>query len=225
MSIIDNYFKILEQINETALKYGRDSSQIILIAITKTVTWPFAQSLYDLGQRDFGESRVSEALDKQNQAPKDCHWHLIGTLQKNKVRKAINHFALIHSVDSIELAKKISECSKEHSVTSHILLQANVTNEPSKHGLSPEEWKEHFETIINLPFLSVDGLMTMAPLTEDEKQISRCFSSLSRLREELSSLAGGRAHLKHLSMGMSNDYKIAIAEGATLLRIGSALFE
>jgi len=221
---MNNYMHILKEIKQTASGCGRDPSDIDLIAVTKSIEWQYVQLIYDLGQRDFGENRFQEALEKKAIAPKGCRWHFIGTLQKNKVRKVIGSFSLIHSVDSYELAQKISECSQDLNVTTHILLQSNTSGENSKHGYSPQKWKECFEALYALPNISIDGLMTMAPLTEDVAVIKSCFASLRLLLEELNALANGKAHLHHLSMGMSHDFKIAIAEGATLLRIGSAIF-
>lgn len=224
MSFSSNYLRILDEINETAVHYGRDPSEIQLVVVTKNIPWPNVQPLYDLGHRAFGENKIQEYLDKRSQAPKDCQWHFLGTLQKNKVRKAIGEFALIHSVDSLELAQKISSCSGEMGITTHILLQANTSEETSKHGLTPQQWESAIDEIISLPSLSIDGLMTMAPCTVDHLLTSSCFASLRKLRDALSTKAQGRANLHHLSMGMSQDFKQAIAEGATILRIGSSIF-
>lgn len=225
MPSIDNYAQILKDIEQTALQCGRNPSDIALVAVTKSIEWQRIQPIFDLGQRDFGESRLQEAIEKKSKAPQGCHWHFIGTLQKNKVRKVIENFTLIHSVDSFELAQKISECSRELNLITHILLQSNTSGEHSKHGYTPQEWKECQEALLALPNISIDGLMTMAPLTEDVALIKNCFSSLRFLRDELNVMANGKANLHHLSMGMSHDFKIAIVEGATLLRVGSAIFQ
>lgn len=224
MSVVDNYQSVLRQIQSKALECGRSLNDVSLVAVTKSVEWEDVQQIFDLGQRDFGENRLPEALKKMSQAPQGCFWHFIGTLQKNKVRKVIESFSLIHSVDSFELAQKISDCSRELGRDTHILLQSNTSGEGSKHGNTPEQWKECFEAVASLPNISIDGLMTMAPLTEDEAVIRDCFRKLRVLRDELNYLGKGRLKLYHLSMGMSHDYKIAIEEGATLLRIGSAIF-
>lgn len=221
----DKYERLLEDIEHTALECGRHPKDISLIAVTKGVSWDNVQPIYNCGQRDFGESRFQEAINKITIAQPKCRWHFIGTLQKNKVRKVIENFTLIHSVDSFELAQKISEGSRELGIVTHILLQSNTSGEISKHGCTPSEWKDCFNALLALPSISIDGLMTMAPLTNNEDRIKDCFKSLRLLREELNMAANGRADLHHLSMGMSHDFKIAIAEGATLLRIGSAIFE
>lgn len=219
MTIIKNYQKVREEIASTAIKCERDPSSITLVGVTKQVDWQTASILYQQGLRDFGENRIAQALVKKGEAPSDCRWHFIGNLQKNKVNKVIGNFHLIHSVDSFDLAEKLSEASMQAGFTTNILLQANTSGEAAKHGLTSEEWKRCFDRIMGLKGIKVQGLMTMAPLTEDEEVIRECFSTLRRLRDELP------GNLPHLSMGMSNDYKIAIEEGATFLRIGSALFD
>lgn len=224
MSLTDNYTHILKEIEQSALACGRQPSDVNLIAVTKSVEWQRIQPIYDLGQRNFAENRLQEAIEKKALAPQDCRWHFIGTLQKNKVRKVIENFTLIHSVDTFELARKISESSADLNITTHILLQSNTSGEKSKHGYAPQQWKECLDELLVLPHLSIDGLMTMAPLTEDVSLIKNCFASLRILRNELNVLAKGKVCLPHLSMGMSHDFKIAIAQGATIVRIGSAIF-
>lgn len=218
------YQKILIEIAEAAKKCGRNPDEVKLVAVTKTVEWGQVQPLYHAGHRDFGENRVVDALNKQFVAPDDCRWHFIGTLQSNKVRKVLGKFALIHSVDSVALAKKISEVSQEMGKVTPILLQVNVSGEGTKHGLSREEWKQHFCEVIDLPGIKVEGLMTMAPETNDINVIRKTFSGLRNFRDELVKLCRHKIELKELSMGMSGDFKIAIEEGATIVRIGSALF-
>lgn len=202
------YLEIVNDVQRIACACGREEITVVAVSKGREI-----HDLYDQGCRLFGESRLQEALPKIAEAPKDIAWHLIGTLQKNKVRKALPLFQLIHSVDTPELAVKISECSQELGLTTHILLQVNTSQEESKHGLTAEEWRAAFDGVKNLPALSIDGLMTIGPRTGDP---TASFASLRELRDELK--------LKHLSMGMSNDYPLAIREGATILRIGSALF-
>ena len=224
MRIAENYRRVRHEMATAAQRCGRNPSEIELVAVTKYVGWQEAAILYEEGQRDFGESRLPDALEKRAQAPSDCCWHFIGTLQSKKVRKVIENFTLIHSVDTPELAHKIALCSQELGVITPILLQANTSGELSKHGLSQEAWKSAFDGVLELDGVSVQGLMSMAPLVEDECCIRNCFAALYRLRGELAMMAGERACLRHLSMGMSHDFPLAIAEGATMVRIGSALF-
>lgn len=224
MSSQENYKHILEEIGKAALRVGRNPKDVKLICVTKNVAWQDIQPIYDLGQRNFGESRLQEAFEKQTAAPEDCLWHFIGTLQKNKVRKVIENFVLIHSIDSYELALKISHCSQELGLTTQVLLEANTSGESTKHGLTPNEWKEYFEKLLALPSISIKGLMTMASYTDDDNLIRNSFAALRELRDDLREIAGGKIDLSELSMGMSHDFKIAIEEGATLVRIGSAIF-
>lgn len=212
-----HYKRIWDDIYETAQACGRDPQEITLVAVSKGYSWANAENAYTSGCRDFGENRLQEALPKIAAAPTDIRWHLIGTLQKNKVAKAIKNFSLIHSVDTFPLAMKISECSRERGVVTPILLQVNTSGEATKHGLSEEQWQPHVEALVHLPAIRIEGLMTIAPFVEDEKSIRSCFARLRQMRD--------RYGFRHLSMGMSHDYRIAIQEGATLLRIGTAIFQ
>jgi len=211
-----NYQSIQADVARIAETCGRKPQEITIVTVSKEHPWTEAASAYANGCRNFGENRLQEALEKQPQAPQDIQWHLIGTLQKNKVHKAIGKFALIHSVDSLDLAKKISISSADAKINTPILLQVNVSGESSKHGFSPTDCKSLFPQLKQLSHLKIEGLMTMAPFVEDEALIRRCFADLRTLRDELA--------LTELSMGMSHDYPIAIEEGATLLRIGTAIF-
>ncbi|MBS0653272.1 MAG: YggS family pyridoxal phosphate-dependent enzyme [Verrucomicrobia bacterium] len=208
--------KIKDQIAEACHRSNRDHSEITLIAVTKYATLEAIREAYNLGLRSFGESRISTALEKMAQLPSDIDWHFIGHLQSNKVAKATGRFALVHSVDSLELAKKISAASTQQGCNTAVLLQVNTSGEPSKQGFTPDTCRDHFLELSQLPGITLQGLMTMAPLTEDASVIRSCFSRLRDLRDEF--------ELRHLSMGMSHDFSIAIEEGATLLRIGSSLF-
>ena len=225
MTIQENFHDIKERIKQIALQHGRDPEEITIVAASKSRPIEHLIEAYDSGCQDFGENKVQEALQKIEEFPHHVSWHFIGTLQKNKVRKVIGHFALIHSVDTLELADKISNCSQEAGIETQILLQANTSGESSKHGMSGEDWKRHFEKLLDLPNIKIKGLMTMAPLTEDEKVVRKCFSQLRILRDELAIIGGNQTSLHHLSMGMSHDYPLAIAEGATLVRIGTAIFQ
>lgn len=224
MTPSERYVQLLEKVAALSKEAGRDPQEIAVIAVSKMHPLEAIIAVYESGCRQFGESRIQEALPKMESAPKDIHWHLIGSLQKNKVNRAVGKFALIHSVDSVELAQKISQSSQAMGLTSAILLEVNTSGELSKHGLSPEAWTAAFDTVQRLPNLEVQGLMTMAPLTEDEAVIRKTFSSLRQLKDELTPYAANKSAFKHLSMGMSHDYPIAIQEGATLLRIGTEIF-
>jgi len=221
MSFENNLKVLLEKISEAALLAGRKPEDIKLVVVTKGRSLEEIQEAYSYGLRDFGENRVDEALRKREQLPADIRWHFIGKLQKNKVNKVIGKFALIHSVDGIELAQKISHASLQQGIHTAILLEANTSGETTKSGLSPDVWKGHFSQLQALAGIDVQGLMTMAPLTEDEARIRHCFAELRLLGQALQQKGG---EMGTLSMGMTHDFPIAIQEGATLLRIGTALF-
>lgn len=224
MSNVGSYQSVKAHVDELARQCGRDPATITLITVTKTHPVEQIIPAYKAGCRDFGESRVQEALDKISLAPNDIRWHLIGTLQANKIKKVIGRFALIHSIDSLKLARKIAYDSLVVGLLTPILLQVNVLREETKHGFTVEELRDQIHEIFALEGVSVKGLMTMAPLTEDETVIRTCFAALRDLRDEVKTWADTPEGFTELSMGMSHDYPIAIEEGATLLRIGSAIF-
>lgn len=210
------YLKVLEEVGRQKRLAGREWDEIRVVAVTKQRSLSDLENLYQLGCRDFGENRIPEALQKIECMPHDIRWHFIGPLQKNKVNKAVGRFSLIHSVDNFTLAEKIAKQSQEKGIVTAILLQVNISKEASKQGLTKEEWLAHMPTVLSLKGLDVQGLMTMAPLTDDEAVIRKTFRGLRQFRDELK--------LKHLSMGMSRDFSIAIEEGATILRIGTSIF-
>ncbi|KAF3362010.1 UPF0001 protein YlmE [Chlamydiales bacterium STE3] len=225
MRLIENYFNILEKVNDTASKCGREPRDIQVICISKRQPVEKILRLYDAGCRNFGENRVPESLEKQAVSPKDIQWHFVGTLQKNKVSKVVGKFSLIHSVDSFELAQKISDISCREGVVIPLLLQVNTSGELSKHGLSEEAWIRVFEDLQQLSHIEIQGLMTMAPLTENQSLIHQTFSRLRIFKETLLQRIDNKNKFMHLSMGMSHDYAIAVEEGATLLRIGTSIFD
>jgi PLP dependent protein len=220
----DSYIKIKGRLEQIVTASGRTPDDITLVAVTKSFSLEHVLPSYKAGCREFGENKVQEALGKIQEAPDDIHWHLIGSLQKNKVRKVIGKFSLIHSVDSLELAEKISQCSEEKGICTNILLQVNTSGEESKHGLTCRQWRNRFDKILSLNNISIQGLMTIAPFTKDTTIVRNCFRKLREFRDELQEQVGDDTLLQHLSMGMTNDYPIAIEEGATIVRIGSAIF-
>lgn len=219
--IINNYNQLLKNIERVALDCGRCSQEINLVAVTKGQPLESMLPLYEAGCRHFGESRIQEALLKKEKLPPDIHWHLIGNLQKNKVSKAIDTFDLIQSVDSLELATKISKCANEKNVTIPILLEVNISGEFSKHGFTEIELLASFQELLNLPGIAIKGLMGMGPISKDENLIESCFHKLKKTAQKLENFT----ILPILSMGMSHDYELAIREGATMLRVGSFLFK
>jgi pyridoxal phosphate enzyme (YggS family) len=187
-----------------------------LVAVSKGRSVEEILHLYKQGQRHFGESKVQEFELKRKLLPNDIQWHLIGTLQTKKVPKVVGEFHLIHSIDSLALAEKLSIVSQERGVITNILLQVNASGEPTKHGFSPDALRSLFPALRALPGLSIKGLMTMAPNTNDQALIKNTFLATKALRDDL--------NLQELSMGMSQDYEIALDCGATIVRIGSLLF-
>ncbi len=224
MDVANSYLKVQQTVANIARRCGRNPKEITIVAVSKTHPWEYISSAYRVGCIDFGESRVQEALPKMAEAPEDVRWHMIGNLQRNKVSKVVGKFNLIHSVENLEVARKIAVSSEEREITTSVLLEVNASGEGSKHGMRPEEWLREFEKILDWEGIEVDGLMTMAPYTEDEAIIRRCFSNLRELRDKMRDIAGEDFPFPTLSMGMSHDYHIAIEEGATVLRIGSAIF-
>lgn len=212
-SVRENIEKIKSEISSTNAK---------LIAVSKYVSIDKIKEAYEAGIRDFAESKANDALEKIEILPKDIRWHFIGHLQTNKVKKVTGNFELIHSVDSYRLASSISAFAKNHDLVQNVLLQVNLAQEEQKSGFSKQELEEDFAQIITLDNIHVEGLMMMAPYTDDKTYLSRLFEDMSNLRKELSSKHS--YELKELSMGMSNDYPLAVKAGATMIRIGSKIF-
>ena len=195
-----------------------------LVAVSKTVDASVIRQAYESGQRDFGENRVQDLLAKMDELSDldDLRWHFIGRLQRNKVRKILGRVQLIHSVSSLRLVEAISRVAVEENIDEvKVLLEINLSGEESKAGFRVDELKNELDKICRLPNLSIEGLMTMAPFVDDRKVLEECFRGLRTLGEDLSREFGIG---KELSMGMSNDYAVAVAEGATIVRVGSLIF-
>lgn len=221
---LENSLAILKnRIAEAATRSGRSASEIELVVVSKGQPIEKMRALVDAGTKLFGESRLQEATSKITMLPARLRWHYIGHLQSNKVRKALPLFELIHSVDNEELASTIDRIASEIGLFPRVLLEVNVSGEGTKYGFSPEALKVSLEKLLRLPRLQVEGLMTMAPLASDPETARPYFARLRELRDALATSTG--APLTTLSMGMSGDYKVAIEEGATLVRVGSAIFK
>ncbi|GIW80821.1 MAG: YggS family pyridoxal phosphate enzyme [Gemmatales bacterium] len=204
---------------------GRDPSEVQLVAVTKSTTIPIASLLLDLGVDHLGESRPQELWRKAESLPRSVHWHLIGHLQRNKIERTLPLVELIHSVDSIRLLEALeSACPLRRPAGIDVLLEVNCSREPNKHGFAPEAISELAGRLNSLQFVRVRGLMTMAAWQEAEA-CRPTFVELRQLRDRLRSQLCLPHDLVHLSMGMTNDFEVAIEEGATLIRIGTALFE
>lgn len=223
MYIEDQLAEIREKIAAAEKKAGRPSGCVSLLAVSKTFPVSDIMHAYNDGQRLFGENRLQEAMEKMPAMPPDCEWHLIGPLQRNKVRKALEHgFALIEAVDSRKLAEAISRIAGELGVTARILIEVNVDGEESKHGFTPDALSVEWEALVALPHVEIRGLMCIPAPTADPEAARPAFATLRRLAEELR--ARGPLPLPELSMGMSHDYAVAVEEGATIVRVGSAIF-
>lgn len=217
MSISDN----VKQVQSIMAAHVQDVEPT-LIAVTKSVGVDVANALYAEGIRDFGENRPDSLLEKVNGMPEDAKFHFIGTLQTRKVRQIIDHVAAIHSLDRLSLA---AEIDKRASETIDCFVQVNTSGEDSKHGLEIEEVMPFIENCKQYPQIRIIGLMTMAPFTEEESVLRETFGRLRRLRDEVTAKGFEHAPCTELSMGMSNDYPIAIEEGASFVRIGTVLVQ
>ena len=220
----DNYFEVKENIELACKKAGRDVNEVTLIAVSKTKPVETVTCVYDLGQRVFGENKVQEMSEKYEVMPKDIKWHLIGHLQTNKVKYIIDKAEMIHSVDSLKLAQTISKEAVKHNVTMKILIEVNVAQEESKFGITVEEAPALVEEISKLPNISVCGLMTIAPFVEDPEDNRQIFNKLMNLSVDINDKKIDNVSMSVLSMGMTNDYMVAIEEGATMVRVGTAIF-
>ena len=223
-TIAENIKKINNIIKETAIKYGRDPQDITLMAVSKTKPMSMLLEAYDAGMRLFGENRVLEAVEKRKELPADAEIHLIGHLQSNKAKISAGNFSCIQSVDSLKIARKINDYAAELGIVQDILIEQKTSDEEAKSGYSNEnEFYASLAEMMTMKNLRIKGLMTIAPFVEDEEVIRNSFRKC-RLTFEKSQEIYPDADLSILSMGMSGDYKIAIEEGATLVRVGSAVF-
>ncbi len=223
MYIQDQLGEIRNAIAEAAARVGRTAESVTLLAVSKTFPVSDIMQAYADGQRIFGENRLQEAMEKMPQMPQDCEWHLIGPLQRNKVRKALEQgFALIQAVDSMKLAAAISRIAGELGITARILLEVNIDGEASKHGFTPEELEQEWPALTELPGLDIRGLMCIPAPVDDPQEARPAFAALRTLAEQLRER--GPLPLPELSMGMSHDFEVAVEEGATIVRVGSAIF-
>jgi pyridoxal phosphate enzyme (YggS family) len=221
-SIAESLERVREQIAQAAAKAGRAPDEVELVAITKTHTAEKVHEAIQAGQNLFGESRVQEARTKIPELPSAIRWHFVGHLQKNKIRHALPLFEMIHSVDSLALAQEVNRIAEEEGMHPRVLLEINVAGEGSKFGFSPDKLPEQMEELLVLRRLSVLGLMTIPPLSEEPEASRKYFVQLRELRDRLQTEF--RVDLAQLSMGMTQDYAVAVEEGATLVRVGTAIF-
>ena len=220
----ENLRDVEKKIEDACRRSNRDPKEVTLIAVSKTKPVEMLQEVYDAGGRNFGENKVQEIMDKYDQLPADINWHMIGHLQRNKVKYIVDKVKMIHSVDSLRLAETIDKEAKKKGVTVPILVEVNVAEEDSKFGLSLEEVTALVEDISKLSNVRVCGLMTVAPFVEDPEENREVFRSLKKLSVDIAAKNINNVTMSVLSMGMTNDYEIAIEEGATMVRVGTAIF-
>lgn len=222
VSLADNLVSIQQRIRAACERAGRDTSTVTLLAVAKTQPPEVVKEAAELGLPLFGENKIQEAKAKISLCPSRLRWHFIGHLQTNKCRDAVDLFEMIQSVDSLHLAQEINKRSEQAAKTMPVLLEVNVAGEASKFGYAPERLLAEFKELNALPRIEIHGLMTVPPWTAEPEKVRPHFRRLRELKEQCEQVLG--APLPHLSMGMTGDFEIAIEEGATIVRIGTALF-
>lgn len=222
--LASNLQEVERKIQEACKKANRAREEITLIAVSKTKPVSMLQEVYDLGVRNFGENKVQELCEKFPQIPSDMNWHMIGHLQRNKVKNIIDKACLIHSVDSIRLAETIEAEAAKKDLVVDILLEVNVAEEDSKFGFKMDEVVPAVEVISTFPHVRIKGLMTIAPFVENPEENRAVFASLQKLSVDIANKNIDNVYVDILSMGMTNDYQVAIEEGATMIRVGTGIF-
>lgn len=216
--------KVRENIESAALRAGRDPKDILLLGVTKTVDVDVMELAFDLGIRNFGENRVQEFVRKSDIIRRQCTWHIIGRLQTNKVKYLDSRVKLIHSLDRIELAQALNARGEKINYVFPVLVEVNVSGESTKAGVTPEDLKSLLFELSKLGNIKVKGLMTIAPKTDNPEEVRDVFRTLKKLSVDMERERVENISMEELSMGMSDDYTVAVEEGATIVRIGSALF-
>ena len=222
--IRENIEHVRENIRAACEKSGRKAEDVTLIAVSKTKPVSMLQEAYECGCRDFGENKVQELVEKWEQMPKDIRWHMIGHLQRNKVKYIVDKVHMIHSVDSLRLAEEISKEAGKKGVTVSILIEINVAEEETKFGTTCEDAVQLVEEIAKLPHLVIKGLMTIAPYVENAEENKQYFEKLRQIYVDINRKSIDNVYMTELSMGMTGDYETAIAEGATYVRVGTGIF-
>ena len=220
----DNLKKVEENIQAACDRSGRNRDEITLIAVSKTKPVEMLQEIYDENIRDFGENKVQELCDKIEKMPSDIKWHMIGHLQRNKVKYIVGKVALIHSVDSYRLAEEISIQAKKHNTIVPILVEVNIAHEESKFGISEEDAILLVKEISELENIRIMGLMTIAPYVENPEDNRMYFRKIKELSVDINSKNIDNVSMEIISMGMTGDYEVAIEEGATMIRVGTGIF-
>lgn len=225
MSFIkENLLEVEERMKKAAERGDRDINEVKLVAVSKTVDVPLIKEAIEAGHQLFGENRVQEAKDKVKEIGRDVKWYMIGHLQRNKVKYIFDLFDMVHSVDSIPLAQEIDRIGEKKGQVMDILIQVNISREETKHGAEAAETMKFIKEIANYEHISIKGLMTMPPFFDDPEDARPYFIKLRELRDEIEKQSIEGVSMEELSMGMSNDFEVAIEEGATMVRVGTAIF-
>ena len=222
--LAENLQQVNANIEKACAAVGRAPSEITLVAVSKTKPVSLLQEAYDAGARVFGENKVQEIMDKYDQLPSDIQWHMIGHLQRNKVKYIIDKVAMIHSVDSLRLAQTIEQEAAKKELVMPILLEVNVAEEDTKFGLKVEEVLPLLEQISSFSHIQVKGLMTIAPFVENPEENREVFRTLKKLSVDISAKNINNVTMSVLSMGMTGDYQVAVQEGSTMVRVGTGIF-
>ena len=224
MSVCENYKEVEKRVEEACKRAGRKREEVTLIAVSKTKPVSMIEELLPLNVRDFGENKVQELTAKAEILPSALHWHMIGHLQRNKVKYIVDKACIIHSVDSLRLAEEISKAAQKKQVTAKILIEVNVAEEESKFGVRTSELLPLIEAISLLPNIAIKGLMTIAPYVENPEENRWIFQKLKNLSIDIKGKNFDNVTMDVLSMGMTGDYEVAIEEGATHIRVGTGIF-
>lgn len=222
--IVENIKIVENKINEACKRAGRNPSEVTLIAVSKTKPYTCIEEALESDVRDFGENKVQELSEKFDILPKDINWHMIGHLQRNKVKYLVGKTKLIHSVDSIRLAEQIEKDFGKNNEIAEILIEVNMAQEESKFGITSAETEQLIREIAKLPHVHINGLMTIAPYTDNPETNRIYFKQMKQLSVDISSKNIDNVSMSVLSMGMTGDYEVAVEEGATLVRVGTGIF-
>lgn len=220
----ENLAEVQSRVEQACKRAGRDVAEVTLIAVSKTKPVTDLQEIYNAGVRDFGENKVQEMCDKMEKMPKDINWHMIGHLQRNKVKYIVGNVALIHSVDSYRLAEEINIQAKKKGLVVPILVEVNIADETTKFGVSKEDAMELVRQIASLDALPIKGLMTIAPYVVDPEENRAYFRKIKELSVDIDNQNIDNVSMDILSMGMTGDFEVAIEEGATMVRVGTGIF-
>ncbi len=222
--IRENLEKVQANINDACARCGRDPKEVTLIAVSKTKPVEMIREAYEAGTRAFGENKPQELKDKAPQLPDDVQWHMIGHLQRNKIKYIIDKACMIHSVDSERLAEAISAEAVKRDIKIPVLVEVNMAGEETKDGIAPEEAEDFIRKISRLPNIRIEGLMTIAPFTDNPEDNRIYFRNLKKLCVDINEKNIDNVFMCKLSMGMTGDYVVAVEEGATMVRVGTGIF-